>query len=800
VPGVGRYSRVLRTFVVAAVAAGACSIVPASAGAAQHYRPRIKGAWGIAPVKGQGEVEIATGENYPVVYHGGSVMSDVTIHAVFWAPSGFQFEGSPSAGVLGYEPLIQQWFTDVAHDSGAKSNIYSVLDEYGDGGGPGSYHISFNAAADTINDADAFPAQSDQCASPAGVATCVTDLEVQEEIDKLITVHDPAGRGLHDLWFVFLPPNVDECSSAGVCGTTEFAGYHSLSNVGHGPVIYAVVPDPTIEFTPGPGSDPEGNPIAESTLDTVAHETFEAITNPEGNGWMDPNGFEAADKCENPEDGTPLGFAADGSPYDQVINGHEYLVQMMWSDAAAGCVQRTTATPPAPSLATVDETQFSPVVSGNIGSGKSGVGVRVGLIRGGNVVSLAQTSTHAGGAWSVRLSHAVGDDRDGLVVDYGTGGPEPDLIATGDGGNPFTESGWTGWFDLDNGYAVGTGGVLLAPCGQTGVLTLRVGKTTTEPAAELCQTESDVAELDTSRITNGTTITMSSEDNRAVSSLNPAGALVKLTVHLGEPNSVSELGNDQVLFDPTGFASCTANLEAQSVSCDGLVPGERYTLKLRRVVRDARADGNGTVHAAFAVRGGDTVSLVNSAGRTLTTLHVAHLRVGVNGDQSVLASGTCQPGDYYGVPVSSPPLGSQIGVPGATGEGHVCPGNGRARGLPGANIEQTDDFSGGLTRTVVPELQSFSPDDGATLYGAFVATAQPVLPGLNSSSYGVRATVSLSIRRAGSKHRVVFVRNAARGGGVRVKSLRPGAYDATWVLTDANGDTRTIQSRFVEAG
>ncbi len=262
---------------------------------------------------------------------------------------------------------------------------------------------------------------------------------------------------------------------------------------------------------------------------------------------------------------------------------------------------------------------------------------------------------------------------------------------------------------------------------------------------------------------------------------------------------MSALGNGQVLFEPTGFASCTANLEAQSVSCDGLVPGERYTLKLGRVARSVRADGNGTVHAAFAVRGGDQVRLLNSAGRTLTTLHVAHLRVGVSGDQTVLASGTCQPGDYYGAPVSSPPLGSQVGVPGVTGDGNVCPGNGHVRGLPATDIEQTDDFSGGLTRTVVPDLESFSPSDGATLYGPFRAAAQPVLPGLNGSSYGVRATVSLSISRAGSKHRVVFVRNAAHGGGVRVKSLGAGAYDATWVLTDANGDTRTIHSRFVEA-
>ena len=35
--------------------------------------------------------------------------------------------------------------------------------------------------------------------------------------------------------------------------------------------------------------------------------------------------------------------------------------------------------------------------------------------------------------------------------------PQADLIATGDGGNPFTESGYTGWLALDNGFAVHAG-------------------------------------------------------------------------------------------------------------------------------------------------------------------------------------------------------------------------------------------------------------------------------------------------------------------------------------------------------
>jgi hypothetical protein len=290
----------------------------AAAGARTTFKPRIRGAMGIVPAHNQSD--LAAGKSIPVVYHGGSVMRNVTIHTVFWAPAGYRFSGSPSAGVPGYEQLIQRFFTDVAAASGSQDNVFSVLPQFGDAHGPGDYAISYSAAQDSIDVSDPYPPQSSQCPSPAGIAACVTDRQVQRELDKVIQAHDPGGHGLHDLWFVYLPPDVDTCLALGECGTTAYAGYHSLSNLGHGPTIYSIIPSPLIEFTPGPGTDPQGNPEAESTIDTSAHEAVEGITNPEGDGWMDPNGFEVADKCENPEDGTPLGFV-NGSPYNQVIAG-----------------------------------------------------------------------------------------------------------------------------------------------------------------------------------------------------------------------------------------------------------------------------------------------------------------------------------------------------------------------------------------------------------------------------------------------------------------------------------------------
>jgi hypothetical protein len=784
--------------------------------AARAFKPRVGFAMGLIPVRGSQEV--AASPSLPVVYHGGSVMRNVRLHTIFWAPAGFRFTGAPTSGTLGYEPLVKQFLTDVAHDSGSTANEFSLLTQYHDGAGPGRYQISYDPATDSIDATDPYPARSSQCSSPNGVATCVTDLEVQQEIDRVIARGAPGGRGLSDVWFVFLPPAVDECILVGSCGTNAFAGYHSVSNVGHGPTIYVAVPDPLIALTPGPGQDPQGNPEAESTLNTVAHEAVEAMTDPIGTGWMDPNGLEVGDKCQNaPETGQPLGFAANGSPFNQVINGHQYLLQAMWSNPDLGCVESSTDTSSALPLSTVDLHQYSSSVSGSLGTGARGVPLAIKLFRAGEIVASASARTRAGGAWGpVRLRgpdgrpHATGDDRDELAVVYGTAGQQPEVIETGDGGNPFTESGYTGWFSLDNGYAVhsGHGGsrVLLGPCSQTGVLSLRVGSAFTEPPAELCETESDAAIVRTRGLGPGTPLSMSSQDNRSDNPITPDGALIKLTIPLGEPNSVSALGNAQLLFTPTGFPSCTVFLRIQAVSCSGLVPRASYSLGRGRgaAIRRARANGGGVVSfggfpGARGIVAGDTLTLANRARRRLTTLHVAHLRVDLIGDSTRIASGRCQPGDYYGASPNVPPVSPAVGVPGAGGQGTICPLSGSAKGLSATDIAQTDDFSGGQTVVRVPMIESTAPIQDENLFGPFIASAQTAVPGPAGTIAATHAPVALTITKAGSGRVVFRARNVDTARGVVVRGLARGEYRARWELTDAGGDTRTVTTRFAQA-
>src|SRR5260370_717876 len=176
------------------------------------------------------------------------------------------------------------------------------------------------------------------------------------------------------------------------------------------------------------------------------------------------------------------------------------------------------------------------------------------------------------------------------------------------------------------------------------------------------------------------------------------GALVTLTVPAGEPDSVSSFFNPFLVVSQGGFPTCTGDLEAKTVTCTGLLPGETYTLKDGAKSASGKADGTGTVSLPLAIKGGNTVALSNGS-RTLTTLRVARLRVAVKGNPTVLSRGHFHPGEYYGPPVTAPPPSASAGsfARDIALTGEIFPLNGNATGLPDCAIAQTHEFSGGPT-------------------------------------------------------------------------------------------------------
>ena len=815
--------------IAASSATAGTSSSAAYAAAKRHFHFRVGNGLGLIPPlilqRGHSTQGLSAATYSGLTYHGGVTMTGgVTVHAIFWAAPGYHFLPAPP-GSLSYEDMISQYFTDIAAASTGTSggsctlascNAFTVEPQYASGTSSGAITsgdntISFNKATDVVTDSDHYPTR--ECTSPANARVCITDTQVRAEVDHVIQ-STGGQRGLHDIWYVFLPPNVDECLIPfGVCASNQFLGYHSFSNVKqHGVTIYAVGPDPIIESGQTyPGGDPQGNPDAELAVDVSAHELNEAMTDPEGAGWLDPLGGEVGDKCEiGPQHGTPLGYAPNGSPYNQVVHHDDYLIQMMWSNDNQGCVQATTQTKSPLPLPQVSLRQFSSQVSGNTENNTAGIKVTVRLVRaGGPAVASGRTTTASNGSWSVTLSgpHVVGDDRDTITVTYsGPGAPHNDLIQTGFGT-------WTGWTRLDTGTALTNHdprlngpSLIISPCLQVGQLSYS-GASGPGPNTGFCNAES-VADIPLSApVAAAQAVTFSSVDNRAaipegtpehpLPGANFNGALIRLTVPVAEPGPPVFSGG-LFGFSGAGIPTCTADLTKQTLSCTGLVDGETYTLTHYSAsgspdVTHVVSHGGGLLEHT-AIRGGDKFIVANSA-RTLTALHVARFRVQIAGNGGVITKGTCTPGEYWGGPQQPPPgyYGSGSGsgsgaIVTSPASGELCPLSGQAAGLSGSSLGQTDEFSGGLTLAELDKVSRTAPLNGETMYGSFTAHA--------TASGGGRPEVDLSIERA---HKVVLkLGNADTVRGVRVKGLTPGNYRAVWTVKDANGDTRVITTQFTE--
>ncbi len=845
-----------RALLAACVCAAIGLSAPAALGATK-FHPRYRNALGlIPPVNGQGNFNTQepneAGLLTPVVYHGGATMTGgVEVHAIFWTPQGTNTSFPVGPNGKSTPDMLSQFFQDSSAASTGTSgapgpcdsahqsncNMFTVEPQFGWGTTPGhitsgdntinfnpattTFPSGFNPAADVIHDTNPIPGGT-QCTSPLAAKYCILDSQVQTEVASLVTAAGgkAAGKsGLRNLWYVFLPADVDECIGPDVCGTNAFGGYHSLSNVnaGNGVTIYAITIDPTIETgSISQGADPQGNPTAEVDIDIAAHETNEAMSDPQGTGYMNPNGWEIGDMCEfGPQRGTPLGFAANGSPFNQLINGHQYFIQEMWSNdgdsnnPTPSCVQGTNENSNPLPLPQVNLRQFNKKVGGNTETGISGMPVTVTLLRGGNPVATASTTTSKG-SWSVSLSHAIGDDRDELDVDYnndnsgpGVPSPEHQVILTGNGGNPFTQSGWTGWTALDNGEFLtnsqpfdslpdpGNPALIMGPCFQTGVLGFTLNGAAQQSPTDFCGTESDLAVQPIAPVANSDTVTVGSNDNRTfqpqdTGTPNLTGSLVNLSVPVGEPDSLSSFLS--AITPTTGFPTCTGDLATQTLTCTGLVGGEAYTVTDGGQTLHPTADDTGMVTQAMAINRGDSIGLSNGS-RTLTTLHVANLQVNIDdSDPDGVGTGVCSPDLYWGGPLDSEPTNGSAGDAGVAGTGTVCPSSGDASDLP-LPAAQTDEKSGGVTEVNIADVADMSPMGAETVYGAFTALAE--------ATAGT-PTISVSIAPSAGGAPVFSAANVDTANGVAVPALTPGTYKATWTVRDSVGDTRTLTTRFIE--
>jgi PKD domain len=289
-------------------------------------------------------------------YNGGPIMPSNTDYMLMWSPGGL------GAYPAGFTFGIARYFSDLQHDSGGNQNVDSTQPQYNDlTGAVAKYDVRFGGV---LLDTDPYPPT--EC--PVGgtgvtgvVTACLTDPQIQTEIANFVTRHHLPTDLSHE-YFLLTPPHVESCftndpttgfggCSAGESQDLAYCAYHQ-NTATPTMVIYANMPFDANNPYCQDGNYPNGL-ISDGEINGgLAHEHNESVTDPLPNdAWTNgagaDQGEEDADQCVG-EMGTPLGTAPDGSPYNQVINGHFYWYQEIWSNYTHQCVQRVTLPRPLP--------------------------------------------------------------------------------------------------------------------------------------------------------------------------------------------------------------------------------------------------------------------------------------------------------------------------------------------------------------------------------------------------------------------------------------------------------------------
>ena len=268
---------------------------------------------------------------------------------MFWSPNGYAAYGSAE-----YASGIVQYWKNLQHDSGMATNTDSVSTQYNDTvGASAHYAVTFGGA---ILDTDPYPASSCPVNSP--VTECLTDAQIQSELEKVVAARHLKTDLSHE-YFLVTPPHVESCFNGNAADSPPYGGC-SAGFVPSGDALYCAYRQGDVLLTDAvllrrslrhrkggcdDGNHPNG-PSDGALEGGMSHEHNESITDPIPNdAWTNGaganHGMEVADQCGG-NYGSPLGTAPNGAKFNQVINGHDYWYQEEWSNNTHRCLQRYT--------------------------------------------------------------------------------------------------------------------------------------------------------------------------------------------------------------------------------------------------------------------------------------------------------------------------------------------------------------------------------------------------------------------------------------------------------------------------
>ncbi|HEU5383656.1 MAG TPA: hypothetical protein VFV38_50290 [Ktedonobacteraceae bacterium] len=240
------------------------------------------------------------GDKNNLGYGGGRVMVGTAhAYAIFWEPT-----GNVSAR---YNALIKRYFRDVGG-----SPLYQIARQYTqfDGRSPANAVL----AASWVD-------------SRPYLHSPLLDVDIQREVMRAQRING-WHSSLSNVFFVFTERNRNVCFDGSMteCTKNGYCAYHSAFGKN---TIYAVVPYiASFDCDPYPGPNHDD---ADQTITALSHEQLEAATDPLGDGWIDSEGQEIADKCADDYG------RSDAQGANVIWNRHLYLVQKEWDNHTGRC-------------------------------------------------------------------------------------------------------------------------------------------------------------------------------------------------------------------------------------------------------------------------------------------------------------------------------------------------------------------------------------------------------------------------------------------------------------------------------
>jgi hypothetical protein len=152
------------------------------------------------------------------------------------------------------------------------------------------------------------------------------------DADILAVVSATNPTDTNGIYFVLTSADVTETS--GFC--TQYCGWHDHATIGGNDIKYAFVgnPDACPSACEWQTTSPNNNAGADGMASIIAHESEEAISDPDLNAWYDTRGYENADKCAWTFGTTST--ASNGSSYNVTLGGNKFLIQQNWVNASGG--------------------------------------------------------------------------------------------------------------------------------------------------------------------------------------------------------------------------------------------------------------------------------------------------------------------------------------------------------------------------------------------------------------------------------------------------------------------------------